>query len=259
MRSKKLAIFLVIFILQALPLFAVVRYSQSTIIDYKKYFSLTSQYPNSKYYHFEFAMVLASMGKIEAAGKEFSKINDLDDTYPKKIIKYLESQATQYPSWKNHFKLGFCYYFIFDDLNGRLELAERRVKRAKEKGEKEKVKAQKNIIAEVAPQANYYYQRAIISFQKVIEKRPLNDITALAYAYQAVIKSKIHSWDEAKNLCEKALALSPDAYAIRAAYAETLRQTGNMLGATGQLSTAYKLKEAQATYEKETFGNAYLE
>jgi predicted Zn-dependent protease len=81
----------------------------------------------------------------------------------------------------------------------------------------------------------------------------------MAYAYQAVIKSKIKAWPEAKVLCEKALNISPDSYAIRAAYAETLRQTGNLLAATGQISTAYKIKEAQQNYEKELLGDTYLE
>lgn len=256
---KKLFIIFFLVLLSTKPGIAVIRHSTETIIDYKKYYVLTKKNPDNKYYHFEFAIVLAAMGKIEAANSEFAKISSLDDKYPFKLCSYLENVTRQNPSWKNNFKLGFCYYFLFDEFNGRIELAERRINRAKEKDDKERIKEQKNIIKETAPQANYYYQKALLCLQKVSNKKPINSINAMAYAYQAFMKSKIKSWTEAKELCEKGLDIAPNAYAIRAAYADTLRQTGNIFAATGQLSQAYKLKSAQENYEKELLGDAYLE
>lgn len=254
----------ILFIILTILLFfntclAIVRYSPDNIFEYKKYSALVEKYPENKNYHFEFAILLASMGKIEAASKEFNKINALDENYAKKIIGTLRLNSQKYPSWKNFFKLGFCNYFLFDDLNGRIELAERRIRRAEEKGDRQRIKEQKQIIIELAPAANYHYQQALIYLQKTADKKPVNYINAMALTYQAVIKSKVKAWPEALSLCEKALTIAPDAYSIRAAYMEALRQNGNLIAATGQMSAALKLKTEQEKYEKEIFGSVYPE
>jgi len=109
---KKSILLIIFMLLMVSPSLAIVKHSTETIIDYKKYYTLIQKYPQSKYYHFEFAIILASMGKIESAGKEFNIINQIDESYANKMVNYLENQVKLKPDWKNYFRLGFCYFFI---------------------------------------------------------------------------------------------------------------------------------------------------
>ena len=197
------------------------------------------------------------MGKIEAAGSEFAKINELDEEYAKKIVKIMERINKKTLSWKNHFKLGFCYYFIYEELHGRMELAKRRIKRAKKSGDNEKLTREKQVIENITPTANIYKDNAIYYFRLVARKEPKDYYNAWGYTYMSVIKGIAKEWADAKKYSEKAIKILPDAYAIRAAYMETLRQNGNHLAATGQMASALKLKADQDKYEKELFGDEY--
>lgn len=232
-------------------------HSPAVVINYKKYVDLTKKYPQNIRYHFELAMILARMGKIEAAGKEFKKVNELDENYGPKILKFLEKTDTTSPSLDNDFKLGFCYYFLFEETNGRMELADRRIARGKRDGNREKVNRETIIKKQLAPKAADLKEKALYRFKKISKKEPRDSFNAWGYTYMAVIKAIEKDWPEALRYCEKAVKIEPEAYAIRAAYMEALRQNGKGLAATGQLSKAYQLKSAQEKYERKLFGDAY--
>lgn len=254
---KKIGQFSVIVLLLCTLLPAVLEHSPAVVINYKKYLDLTRKYPENTRYHFELAMVLARMGKIETAGEEFKKIDELDSEYAPKILNLLEKTDATTPSLENDFKLGFCYYFLFEEATGRMELADRRIVRSKKSGDQEKIKRETAIKKELAPKAADLKEKALYRFKKISKKEPQDNFNAWGYTYMAVIRAIEKNWSEALRLCEKAVKIEPEAYAIRAAYMEALRQNGKGLAATGQFSKAYQLKSAQEKYERKLFGDAY--
>jgi tetratricopeptide (TPR) repeat protein len=235
------------------------KHSVDTQLEYKKYRKLADKYPDDKRYLFEYAMVLAYMGKIEEAGLRLKHLDELDDQYAHKLVKVLEKTKTKtQQDWKKDFKLGFIYYFLFEEANGRVELAQRRIKRATERPDEFQPGTKENeesIIAEKTPLAEEYKKKALVRFEKVANKQPVDSINAWGYAYMAVIRGIEKDWKEAETLCSKALEIEPDAYAIRAAYMEAMRQNGNVLGAAGQMTLALRLKSEQEEYEKNLFGD----
>jgi len=92
-------------------------------------------------------------------------------------------------------------------------------------------------------------------FKSVAEKEPEDNINAWGYAYMAVIRAIEKDWSEAEKLCAQALKIEPDAYAIRAAYMEALKQNGNVFGAASQMALALKLKSEQDDYEQSLFND----
>jgi tetratricopeptide (TPR) repeat protein len=247
-----------IILLGLVPAEAVMKHSAETQKEYLKYHALVQKSPRNKSYLFDYAMVLAYMGKIEEAGAELKTINELDDSYAHKLIKSLEKQKQKnLTDWHLRFKLGFVYYFLFEEANGRIELAQRRIKRVKEHPEEftaGTIEREEDIIQEKFPLANDYRNKALFNFQRVAEKEPHNNINAWGFAYMAVIKGIEKDWPAAVKFCEKALEIEPDAYAIRAAYMEALKQNGDLLGAAAQMTIALRLKSEQDAYEKELFG-----
>lgn len=240
---------------------AVVKHTPETIAAYRKYHRLVATAPENKRYLFEYAMVLAQMGRIELAGEQLKKIDTLDDNYAHKLVTVLEQEKNRnLNNWQLRFKLGFVYYFLYEEAQGRIDLANRRIKKAKENPQKFKpgtIASEKEVISERQPLANDYRLKALFNFRKVAEKKPLTTANAWGYAYMAVIKAIEKDWVAAQTLCEKALELEPDAYAIRAAYMEALKQNGNPLAAASQMSTALTLRSQQEAYERELLGNEY--
>lgn len=255
MKKTTLSLLIILLFCSFLP--AVMEHSPALIINYKKYVDLTKKHPQCTRYHFELAMVLARMGKIEAAGQEFKKINDLDENYASKILKSLEKTDAATPSLENDFKLGFCYYFLFEETHGRMELANRRIARGNRDNDKAKVNREKALKKQLAPKASVLKENALYRFRKISKKEPQDSFNAWGYTYMAVIKAIEKDWPEALKLCEKAVKREPESYAIRAAYMEALRQNGKGFTATAQLSKAYQLKSAQEKYERKIFGKEY--
>lgn len=252
----------IIFLLLILnSLWAVMKHSPQTIADYRKYHRLVKAQPEHKRYLFEYAMIMAQMGRIEAAGAQLKKIDALDDQYARKLLVVLEQEKSRnLNSWPIRFKLGFAYYFLYEEAQGRIDLANRRIKRARENPQKFKpgtVETEREIIRERQPIAEDYRLKALFNFKKVAEKKPVTTANAWGYAYMAVIKAIEKDWPAAQRLCEQALEIEPDAYAIRAAYMEALKQNGNPFAAAAQMSTALSMKAKQESYEKELLGNEY--
>lgn len=234
-------------------------HSAETVATYKNYYRLVKKNPENKRYLFEYAMILAQMGRVEDAGKELKHIDELDDQYAHKILVVLEQEKLRdLNNWKTRFKLGFVYYFLYEEAQGRVDLAKRRIKRVHERPNEfpqGTLEREKDIIAEKAPLADDYRVKALFNFKRVAEKKPVSVANAWGYAYMGVIKAIEKDWPAAQNFCELALAIEPDAYAIRAAYMEALKQNGNPLAAASQMSTALSLKSAQEAYEKELLGH----
>jgi tetratricopeptide (TPR) repeat protein len=225
--------------------------------NYLKYKQLTAQEPQNKDYLFELALNLAVMGRIEQAGATLKEIDRLDDNYARTTLKKLEAARHADPAdWWVRFKLGFVYYFLYEEAQGRIELAERRIKRTQnnDPGESGRIiSAEHAVIAERLPQASYYRTAALANFYAVASKTPDDYLNAWGYAYMAVVQALAKEWQEAKRLCELALKIEPNAYAIHAAYMETLRQTGNLPGAARELAKALSLKSEQEAYDKKVF------
>ena len=91
------------------------------------------------------------------------------------------------------------------------------------------------------------------NFYLVATKQPKDYVNAWGYAYMATVKAIEKDWKEARKLIEDAIAIEPNAWAIRAAYMEALRQNGNYIAATGQLTVALRLKSEQEAYDKKVF------
>ena len=248
---------MIILVLGSLAGAAYMEHSPEIQTRYLKYKELTVQAPQNKEYLFEFAMTLAVMGRIEQGGEVLKKINELDDKYAQTVMQQLEAvRRAGKADWWVRFKLGFVYYFLYEETNGRIELAQRRIKRAKDNKPKNAssiISAETKVIEESQPQAAYYQEASLVNFNAVATKTPKDYLNAWGYAYMATVQGIAKQWPEAKRLCEEALKIEPNAYAIRAAYMEALRQTGNLLGATSQLSRAMSLKSEQEAYEKRIF------
>ncbi|MDR2431498.1 MAG: hypothetical protein LBD99_04520 [Candidatus Margulisbacteria bacterium] len=253
--SKK--IILLFLVLSGLLGSAPMKHSPQISGNYLKYKQLTAAQPQNKAYLFEFAMNLAAMGRIEQAGAVLQKIDELDDNYARTVLNQLEARRRSgQADWWTRFKLGFVYYFLYEEANGRIELARRRIKRAEDNKPSDKAKiitAETAVIAEKTPAASYYQSASLANFYAVATKTPPDYLNAWGYAYMAAVQGIAQNWAEAKRLCELALDIEPNAYAIRAAYMEALRQTGNLLKAAGELSRALGLKSEQEAYEKKIF------
>lgn len=257
----KKIILIALLLLWPLTASAVMKHSPQNITLYKKYYNLVRQEPANKRALFEYSIILALMGRVEQAGTYLRKINELDENYAHTLVKALEQEKNRdINNWRIRFKLGFTYYFLFEEAHGRIALAERRLERAKEnprKYDRETLDREKDIIQEFVPLAEDYYAKALFNFKRVAEKKPLDGNNAWGYAYIAVIKGIADEWGEARDYCEKALEITPDAYALRAAYMEALKRNGNTVGAAAQMTTALSLKSEQDTYEKKLLGQYY--
>lgn len=255
--KKFYRILLIIIILFSTTL-AVAKISTTTQFDYKKYKKLSAKYPEKPRYLFEYAMVLAYMGRVEDGGKALGKIADIDPDYAVKIVKYLELYKKKHPDdWKNNFKLGFTYYFLYEEANGRLLIAYKRIKRAKENGDNDLLETESQIAKDKEVYAASYRKRSLTHLELVAEKEPVNEINAWGYTYMSVVEGISEDWETAEEYCKKALKIEPDAYAIRAAYMEVLKKLGRKVAATGQLAMALKLKVEQDRYEKKLFGDDF--
>ncbi|GBR72957.1 hypothetical protein NO1_0413 [Candidatus Termititenax aidoneus] len=254
MLSKKILVFL---LLCGILLAAPMRHNEKIKTDYLKYKQLTTQQPNNKDYLFEFAMILAAMGRIEQGGDTLKKINELDENYARAALGKLErSRAAGQDNWWLRFKLGFVYYFLYEEDQGRIDQAKRRIKKNQDSPADQSgqiIARERALITERQPRANRYKEASLANFYLVATKQPEDYLNAWGYAYMATVKAIEKDWPEAKNLIETAVSIEPNAWAIRAAYMEALRQNGNLLAAAGQLTQALKLKAEQESYEKQAF------
>lgn len=253
----RVKIIILILIICSFSLGAVMQHHPEVQANYLKYKQLSAQNPTNKEYLFEFAMNLAIMGRIEQSGAVLKQINELDDNYAKTAMNQLESvRRAGKATWWTKFKLGFVYYFLYEEAIGRIDLANRRIKRARDNKPEDMdsiIATEKAVIAEREPVAQYYKDASLANFYDVARKTPKDYRNAWGYAYMAAVHGVAKEWQDAKALCEMALEIEGDAYAIRAAYMEALRQNGNLLAATGQLSKALALRSEQENYEKELF------
>jgi tetratricopeptide (TPR) repeat protein len=231
--------------------------------EYLKYHQKVFTDPQDKRALFDLAMTLAYMGKPEKAGKQLGKINELDNDYAYKILNILENERTATNNnWRLDFKTGFVYYFLYEEAIGRIALSRRRIKRRENapdnyENSEATIIFEKDLIAKKLPLAEKYKKISLAHFQTVADKIPQDNFNTWGYAYMAVVEAIEHNWPKAKELCEKALEITPNSYAIRAAYTEALRQNGDFFGALSQMTTAYRLRSEQEAYEKELFGEKY--
>ncbi|GBR76345.1 hypothetical protein NO2_0907 [Candidatus Termititenax persephonae] len=236
---------------------APLKHSPEIRTDYLKYKQLTEAQPHNKEYLFEFAMRLAVMGRVEQGGAVLKRIDELDDSYARTVLRRLEAErAAGRDNWWLRFKLGFVYYFLYEADQGRVDLANRRIKKNQTKPTADSgsvIAAERALIAQRQPRANRYKEASLANFYLVAVKKPEDYLNAWGYAYMATVKAIEQDWAEAKDLIERAVAIEPNAWAIRAAYMEALRQNGNYMAAAAQMSMALKLKSEQEAYEKKVF------
>jgi len=110
---KRISVF-IIFLMTLL--FAVAEISPEVQLDYKKYKNYVSLKPNDPDYHFNFAMTLAYIGRVDQAMAEMTKVTKLDKKYTSKSKARLLKKLRKNPNnWKNNFRMGFIYYFLKND------------------------------------------------------------------------------------------------------------------------------------------------
>ncbi|MDR1453875.1 MAG: hypothetical protein LBJ25_07895 [Candidatus Margulisbacteria bacterium] len=244
-------------LLGGILLAAPMQHSEKIRADYLKYKQLLAKQPDNKETLFEFAMILAAMGRIEQGGDTLKKINELDENYARTALGKLERVRTSgQDNWWLRFKLGFVYYFLYEEDQGRIAQAQRRIKKNQDNPDDQSgqtIARERAVITERQPRANRYKEASLANFYLVATKQPEDYLNAWGYAYMATVKAIEQDWAEAKNLIEDAMAIEPNAWAIHAAYMEALRQNGNLIAAAGQLTKALKLKSEQENYEKKVF------
>jgi len=255
---KRLLIFLLIIIY---PVFALMQYSPVIQESYLKYRNLENNYPDDLDIKFQYAMILASMGKLEDWLDVLKQIDELDSEYKFKVVDILSLPVSsnnilvQDQDWQLDFKYGIVYLFLFKDAHGKIVLFNRRIERAQEKQDWEKVSEQKKFRKKIITEAIAYKLKAKEYLNAVAIKEPQDSYNAWGYAYQAAIMGMEDDWTRARKYCERALAIESDAYAIRAAYMEILKQSGDYLGFLKEFTTTIGLRSQQQAYEKELFNN----
>jgi len=205
---------------------------------------------------FDYAMTLTYMGKIQSAGKYLKQINKIDRGYKYQTLKELEAIEAKNPTqnWEFNMKMGLVYYFLFEDAHGKIALYNRRIDRGKRDHNQDKIDKNRKSRSKMKPIKNKYFLKSSHYFNKVAEKHPQDSMNAWGYAYRAVLHGVDNEWKDAKKLCESALEVAPDAYALHAAYMEALRQTGNFFGAVNEMRIAYAKKDEQEAYERKILG-----
>jgi len=238
------------------PVFAVMEYSQELKDMYfKTYQAMQIPTPDNDTI-FDHAMTLTYMGKIQEAGNYLKQIDENDESYKYKVLDRLNKieKTTPTQDWQFNMKMGLVYYFLFEEAHGKILLYTRRISRGKRDNDKKRVEVNRKRRSEMWPVKEKYFQKSSHYFEKVASKKPVNSMNAWGYAYQAVLNAVNEDWQISKQLCEAAIEIEPDAYALRAAYMEALRQTGNYFGALNEMRIAYAKKDQQEAYEKKIFG-----
>ncbi len=207
----------------------------------------------------EHAMVLTYMGKVEEAGALLKEIDREDDNYKHSLRARLVAEELASPNlasdWQHNIKLGFVTYFLAEEAHGKIELYTRRIARGKRDKNQQKIDKGRSDRKKMWPIYNCYWKSSYDYFQRVANKEPKDSMNAWGYSYQAVLYAMDKDWQKAKDYCEKALAIEPDAYGIRAAYMEAVRQTGSYLIAMSEMRKAFALRDKQQKYEKKLFGS----
>jgi hypothetical protein len=238
------------------PLFAVMEYSKELQNMYRSTYKAMQVPTPDNDTIFNYAMTLTYMGKIQSAGKYLKLIDSKDEAYKYKVLERLTKKEEKNPDqdWQFNMKMGLVYYFLFEEAHGKILLYTRRISRGKRDNNKEKITVNRERRRKMWPIKDKYFAKSSHYFDKVARKKPVTSMNAWGYAYQAVLNAVNEDWKISKMFCEKALDIEPDAYALRAAYMEALRQTGNYFGAINEMRIAYAKKDQQEEYERKIFG-----
>ncbi len=175
---------------------------------------LIQKNPKSALFHFNYAVTLAYMGKIEEGASALNKVTELDNKFVKKNLTAFILAVKKAPQdYRVRFRLAFLYYFNNDFDKAYREL---------------------EIVSKDADES--YLQAWAMGCMAVIRG------------------DKQKRWKEALELVNRALDYEPEACGLHAAVAIALKENGNTMAAIGSLMKALQLRGDFEKYERKTFG-----